>query len=390
MKENQNSANWRQFLHSKPLSFSGVGDIASVQQSLESAEYEEEPLVSHLPMSKLPPVSEGNSSGHYASPQIGLLPFPDCQENLVTCVIEPAGNLALRLRAGVVLDIYPSMVLRLHNTRQDSTLALSPCASQLALVHPVGRLLQYATRIEVQVEDMASVKNAKIHPKGVSFTANNMALVYLLDEAGARSCADMFHDLYATHIANTLFAASKEVEEVKTFQGQTRMGAQLLEQVQYWRDSIDHWVLGDVEVAQTKDGLVTVQRRLAGDTITLKTSPNNGKVRYDSRHLQVTTSLGDEAHLFRNCDLDTVVNFLAKQNISRLMETSPKAVKEGLMSQCATILACYRKNCASPSSAGQLILPECMKLLPLYTNCLIKSDALSGGSDLGCDDRAYH
>ena len=64
----------------------------------------------------------------------------------------------------------------------------------------------------------------------------------------------------------------------------------------------------------------------------------------------------------RHCDLDTMVNFLAKQNISRLMETSPKQVKEGLMSQCATILACYRKNCASPSSAGQLILPECMKV----------------------------
>lgn len=287
LKENQNSANWHQVPHQNLLSFSSR--ITSVQQSLESVDYEEElpPLVSRLPSSEWPPRSGGNSSSCSALPPIGLLPLPDCQENLVTCVIEPAGNLALRLRAGVVLDIYPSMALRLHNTRQDSTLALSPCASQLALVHPVGRLLQYATRIEVQVEDMASVKNAKIHPKGVSFTANNMALVYLLDEAGARSCADMFHDLYATHIANTLFAASKEVEEVKTFQGQTRMGAQLLEQVQYWRDSIDHWVLGDVEVAQTKDGLVTVQRRLAGDTITLKTSPNNGKVRYDSRHLQV-------------------------------------------------------------------------------------------------------
>ena len=38
---------------------------------------------------------------------------------------------------------------------------------------------------------------------------------------------------------------------------------------------------------------------------------------------------------------------------------------------------------------GQLILPECMKLLPLYTNCLLKSDAISGGTDLGCDDRAF-
>lgn len=43
------------------------------------------------------------------------------------------------------------------------------------------------------------------------------------------------------------------------------------------------------------------------------------------------------------------------------------------------MLAIYRKHCATPSSAGQLILPECMKLLPLYINCLLKSDALSGG-----------
>ena len=88
-------------------------------------------------------------------------------------------------------------------------------------------------------------------------------------------------------------------------------------------------------------------------------------------------------------ELDTLVNFTAKQSISRLMESNPKNVKENLTNSCAQILACYRKNCASPSSAGQLILPECMKLLPLYTNCLIKSDAISGGADVGCDDRAF-
>ena len=82
-------------------------------------------------------------------------------------------------------------------------------------------------------------------------------------------------------------------------------------------------------------------------------------------------------------ELDTVVNFTAKQSISRLMESNPKQVKDAMIASCAQILACYRKNCASPSSAGQLILPECMKLLPLYTNCLLKSDALAGGADVG-------
>jgi len=110
------------------------------------------------------------------------------------------------------------------------------------------------------------------------------------------------------------------------------------------------------------------------------------RLRIINLSLNVSNNMGE---LYRNCDLDTVINFLAKQSISKLMESNPKSVKEGLMQQCAQILACYRKNCASPSSAGQLILPECMKLLPLYTNCLLKSDAISGGSDLGCDDRAF-
>ena len=61
-----------------------------------------------------------------------------------------------------------------------------------------------------------------------------------------------------------------------------------------------------------------------------------------------------------------------------------------LINRSAQILACYRKNCASPSSPGQLILPECMKLLPLYINCLLNCDALSGGSDMSIDDRTFN
>lgn len=30
-----------------------------------------------------------------------------------------------------------------------------------------------------------------------------------------------------------------------------------------------------------------------------------------------------------------------------------------------------------------------MKLLPLYVNCLIKSDVLSGGSEISSDDRSF-
>jgi len=63
----------------------------------------------------------------------------------------------------------------------------------------------------------------------------------------------------------------------------------------------------------------------------------------------------------------------------KILESSGRQVKEAITNKTAQILATYRKHCASPSSAGQLILPECMKLMPLYVNCLIKSDAMSGG-----------
>ncbi|XP_020618625.1 protein transport protein Sec24C-like [Orbicella faveolata] len=93
--------------------------------------------------------------------------------------------------------------------------------------------------------------------------------------------------------------------------------------------------------------------------------------------------------LFRCCEMDTYVNVAAKQAIRQVYTSSPKSIRENLMNQCAQILACYRRNCASPSSAGQLILPECMKLLPLYTNCILKNDILLGGSEMSSDDRSW-
>lgn len=95
------------------------------------------------------------------------------------------------------------------------------------------------------------------------------------------------------------------------------------------------------------------------------------------------------ADLYRSCDLDTIINYISKQAVYKLLDNNPKAVKDSIVNRAAQILATYRKNCASPSSAGQLILPECMKLLPLYVNCLLKSDALSGGSDMTIDDRSF-
>ncbi|GJN12878.1 hypothetical protein PR202_ga31198 [Eleusine coracana subsp. coracana] len=62
-------------------------------------------------------------------------------------------------------------------------------------------------------------------------------------------------------------------------------------------------------------------------------------------------------------------------------------VRDQVTSTCINILQSYRKYCASVSSSGQLILPEALKLLPLYALALTKSIGLRNDGRL--DDRSY-
>ncbi|XP_050832557.1 protein transport protein Sec24C isoform X6 [Serinus canaria] len=110
------------------------------------------------------------------------------------------------------------------------------------------------------------------------------------------------------------------------------------------------------------------------------------RLRIHNLSLNCCTQLAD---LYRNCETDTLINYLAKHAYRGVLSSPVKTVRDALINQCAQILACYRKNCASPSSAGQLILPECMKLLPVYLNCVLKSDVLQPGPEVTTDDRAY-
>lgn len=110
------------------------------------------------------------------------------------------------------------------------------------------------------------------------------------------------------------------------------------------------------------------------------------RLRIHNMALNCCTQLAD---LYRNCETDTLINYFARFAYRGVLNNPTKTVRDSLINQCAQILACYRKNCASPSSAGQLILPECMKLLPVYLNCILKSDVLQPGSEVTIDDRAY-
>ncbi|KAF9090400.1 COPII coat Sec23p-Sfb3p heterodimer component, partial [Mortierella sp. GBA35] len=116
------------------------------------------------------------------------------------------------------------------------------------------------------------------------------------------------------------------------------------------------------------------------------TADGRRRVRVHNFSTPVTTLLGN---VFRWADMDTTINFLSKGAIAQALSKPLNEVREALTDKCVKILSAYRRNCASSTAPGQLILPESFKLFPLYTLSLLKSKTLRAGRDINSDLRVY-
>ncbi|KAJ2363720.1 COPII coat Sec23p-Sfb3p heterodimer component [Coemansia sp. RSA 2610] len=117
------------------------------------------------------------------------------------------------------------------------------------------------------------------------------------------------------------------------------------------------------------------------------TSDGQRRIRVHNLAVPCTTLIGA---MFRNAEVDASMNLIAKVAVAEALTTPLKSIREKLSDRCVQILTAYRRNCASGSSPGQLILPEAYKLSPLYTLSLLKSPAIRGGADVPIDQRIYH
>ncbi|PWN40909.1 hypothetical protein IE81DRAFT_325090 [Ceraceosorus guamensis] len=116
------------------------------------------------------------------------------------------------------------------------------------------------------------------------------------------------------------------------------------------------------------------------------TASGERRVRCSNLAVPVTSLLGN---VFRYADLDSTVAYFMKESISLAHTKSLRDVRHYLTERCVKILLAYRRNCASSTSPGQLILPESFKLLPLYALGINKTKAIKGGN-VTSDVRTYH
>ena len=121
------------------------------------------------------------------------------------------------------------------------------------------------------------------------------------------------------------------------------------------------------------------------------------RIRVHTLSLRCTDQLSE---VFRGSDMDALTNSVCKLAIKDTNSITLQEIRDKIQNQCVGILAAYRKSCAnSNTGAGQacdgiysigtivhrglqLILPECLKLLPVYSGSMVKSLLFRTGSFL--------
>jgi len=112
-------------------------------------------------------------------------------------------------------------------------------------------------------------------------------------------------------------------------------------------------------------------------------------IRVHTKQINIAKNIHE---LFRNVDLYSVLKFsicqVAYDLMNPMSEETIKESREQLTAACTEILYTYRVECAESSSSSQLVLPECLKLLPLFTMSLIKHRTLR--DEIEPDKRVAH
>ncbi|XP_049948079.1 uncharacterized protein LOC126456368 [Schistocerca serialis cubense] len=218
---------------------------------------------------------------------------PDADVGIGAAVATPHGTISLWLRERVRIDMTVDQAIRIINPKNNIVLTLSSSGSTSSLIHPNGRVYQYGSRVEIMANDPhGNNKYAKMWYKGVSFTSEKCALVYLVDSGGTRSTADNFLQMTQDFSVSVFYTGSRHGPNC------SQEVISVLQNGQYWMtdDLTQNWIINGIRISQTRDGLVRVACN--NNKYQLRTSPSNGNASLSTPFVHCTASMGQTSHLF--------------------------------------------------------------------------------------------
>ncbi|XP_035514424.1 protein transport protein Sec24C [Morone saxatilis] len=111
--------------------------------------------------------------------------------------------------------------------------------------------------------------------------------------------------------------------------------------------------------------------------LSYSTQTGDRRTRVHTLTLRCSRQLQDA---FRQYQAQTLLTFYCKKIYCAVLERPLQELREELQTEVTEALASYRKHCCSASvSAGQLVLPQYLRALPVYINSLRKSEVLLPG-----------
>lgn len=111
------------------------------------------------------------------------------------------------------------------------------------------------------------------------------------------------------------------------------------------------------------------------------------RIRTHTIAVPVTTNLAD---LYRYADVEATLNLNSKIGVEKALAGGTQTAREWLVKRCVETLRIYRSFVSSQAKTSQqLVLPETLKLLPIFTLALIKHRGFRAGISVTTDERSY-
>jgi len=114
------------------------------------------------------------------------------------------------------------------------------------------------------------------------------------------------------------------------------------------------------------------------------TATRERRIRVLTSCLPVSSALAD---VFKGADTEALVTLNTQIAIDRALTSKLSDARDLLLAKCVDLLATYRVSFGANVSPSQLLLPDSLKLLPLYTLAQLKSPMFRPGQDQRPADR---
>ncbi|XP_075534928.1 uncharacterized protein LOC142570428 [Dermacentor variabilis] len=282
----QQQMDYARFLHASMARGLDVGERADEE---DSGTGEPHPGVANGDDSPRHVMSRGGCGDAQEDPEpVFQEPWEELPDDYYGPVVTSYGTVSVILQDSIRVDIATDGSVRVVNFAMHCTAAINSSGDSSCVCHPCGRVLQEGENVDM----VSGTRLAKVSGRGVTFTALNHGLVYLVDASGTKSTTERFRNLFYD-LPLSVFHSNQE-QGTERFRECFRLVREARQRSTRNGDEI--WLVGSVRIKQTPWGDVQVSRDSGRRVVW--TSPTAGTISVATPLVKIALSVDPSRFFF--------------------------------------------------------------------------------------------